>query len=92
VTPGSRDDASAREVAIRHVLREVHPDRRTAEVLDSAPVPRGTLFGISVPPQGFLSQAKYAVVVVDGDGEVPESAACDRRELRDRLAAARKNG
>jgi hypothetical protein len=87
------DGADAhRETALRYVLTEVHPDRRSAEVVDSARVEGGTLFGVKVAVQGFLSQAKYALVVVDDGGEVVRGTACDRSRLRQRLADARDDG
>lgn len=91
------DDASDatdadRETAKRYVLEELHPDRRSAEVVGSAPVEGGRLFGVKVAVQGFLSRAKYALVVVDEEGAVVRGTACDRSRLRQRLADARNDG
>lgn len=86
------EDDSARTAAIQHVLREIHPDRPSAHVIDAVTIGDGTLFGIKVDAHGFLSQAKYVLVVVDESGTVTRWEQCDRRRLSRRLDEARSSG
>lgn len=81
-------DADTEKAVTRHVLREVHPDRLDADVVDAVPTDDGHLVGVKVAPRGYLSTAKYALVQVD-DGAVVGAEACTGRTLRRELAAAR---
>lgn len=78
----SEPSADARERAVEHVLREVHPDRTEGEVIGTAPVDRGHLVGVKLRPRSFFSTAAYALVTVDDDGRVVEADECTGRELR----------
>lgn len=80
VTTDLSDDAYER--VVKHVLREVHPDRVEGEVVGTAPVDGGLRVGVKVHPRSFFSTAKYALVTVDDEGQVVDSEACTGRELR----------
>lgn len=71
-----------RERVVRHVLREVHPDRVKGEVAGAAPVGGDLRVGVKVHPRSFFSTAKYALATVDEDGRVVDAEACTGRELR----------
>lgn len=79
-------DPDVRETITRHVLREVHPDRLDAEVIDDAATDDGFLVGVKVPPRGYLSTAKYALVTVE-NGRVVDAEACSGKTLRRKLAS-----
>lgn len=78
----------ARSAALSHVLREVHPDRLEAEVVEAVPEGDRWLVGVKAHPRGYLSSAKYALVTVD-DGAVVDSEACTGGELRERIEQAK---
>lgn len=76
---------ATREAAVEHVLREVYPGRLEAEVAGTATDERGPLVGVKVHPRGYLSTAKYALVVLDGEGAVLAAERCSGRDLRREL-------
>lgn len=83
---------AVREAVLAHVLREVHPDRLEAEVLDAAPLDDGHLVGVKAAPRGYLSTARYALVTVDEGGRVVDAEACSRRAIRRELGSGPPDG
>lgn len=87
-TTDDRTGPDPGEVAVAHVLREVHPDRLDATVVGSTPVDGGHLVGVKVAPRGYFSTAKYALVTVDQDGGVVDAEPTTRADIDRELAAA----
>lgn len=72
----------ARERVVKHVLREVHPDRSAGEVVGTTRVDGGFRVGVKLRPKAFFSTAAYALVTVDEAGRVVDAEACTGLELR----------
>jgi len=76
---------AVRTAVIKHVLRELYPDRREGTVVETAPLSDGMLVGVKVAPSGYISTAKYALVTVE-DGQVSDAEPCSGKTLRQELA------
>jgi hypothetical protein len=89
-SPGGRVDgalsATTRAAVLEYVLERVHPRRREAEVVGVAPEGDGVVVGVKAHPCGYVSVAKYALVTVDGSGDVVDAEACTGVTLRRRLS------
>jgi len=79
-------DPDVRSAVIEHVLADVYPDRREAEIVDAAPLRGGYRVGVKAPPKGYISTAKYALVTVE-DGRIVAADPCSGKALRRELAA-----
>lgn len=88
--PSERVDGAlppaTRATVLEHVLEQVHPRRREAEVLGVASEGDGIVVGVKAHPLGYISVAKYALVTVDGSGDVVDAEACTGVTLRRRLS------
>jgi hypothetical protein len=78
--------AATRAAVLEHVLEQVHPRRREAEVVGMTPEGDGVVVGVKAHPRGYISVAKYALVTVDGSGDVVDAEACTGVTVRRRLS------